>query len=182
MLDFAKIEAGREELRLENVSIREVVDSVQRMIHERAERAGVAVESSLGRNLPLVLADKRKIKQILLNVLSNAIKFTERGGKVSVTVWSSDQGGFVVQVVDTGIGIALDDIPKALGLFGQIDSAFSRRHEGTGLGLPLSKALVEMHGGSLDLQSQPGVGTTVTTRLPSERIVRESTAPAAKAM
>jgi len=182
VLDFAKIEAGREELRVENVSIREVVDSVQRMVHERAERAGLTIECSLGRSLPLILADKRKIKQILLNVLSNAIKFTEHGGKVSLSAWCSDQGGFVIQVADTGIGIALEDIPKALGLIGQIDSAFSRRHEGTGLGLPLSKALVEMHGGSLDLQSQPGVGTTVTIRLPSERIVREQTAPAAKAM
>jgi len=182
VLDFAKIEAGREELRIENVSIREVVESVQRMVYERAERAGLTIECSLGRNLPLIVADKRKIKQILLNVLTNAIKFTEHGGKVSLTAWSSDQSGFVVQVADTGIGIALEDIPKALGLFGQIDSAFNRRHEGTGLGLPLSKALVEMHGGSLDLQSQPGVGTTVTIRLPSERIVRERIAPAAKAM
>jgi signal transduction histidine kinase len=182
VLDFAKIEAGREELRSENVSIREVVDSVQRMIHERAERAGVTVEIALGRDLPQLLADKRKIKQILLNVLSNAIKFTERGGRVSVTGWCSDQGGFVIQVADTGIGIALEDIPKALGLFGQIDSAFNRRYEGTGLGLPLSKALVEMHGGSLDLQSQPGVGTTVTIRLPAERIVRDPPASAAKAV
>jgi signal transduction histidine kinase len=182
ILDFAKIEAGREELRVENVSIREVVESVHRMVSERAERAGLTIECAVGRDLPLVAADKRKVKQILLNILSNAIKFTERGGKVSLTAWCSDQGGFVIQVADNGIGIALEDIPKALGLFGQIDSAFNRRHEGTGLGLPLSKALVEMHGGSLDLQSQPGVGTTVTIRLPSERIVRAKPTALAQAM
>lgn len=181
ILDFAKIEAGKEELRIEVVRLHEAVDSVLHMVHERAERAGLVVTADVPSDLPPLQADNRKIRQVLLNLLSNAIKFTERGGRISITAWCSANAGFVVQVADTGIGIALEDIPKALGVFGQIDSAFNRRHEGTGLGLPLSKALVEMHGGSLDLQSQPGVGTTVTIRLPAERIVRGMDSVAARA-
>ncbi|MEE9196117.1 MAG: ATP-binding protein, partial [Alphaproteobacteria bacterium] len=116
-------------------------------------------------------ADARKLKQILVNLLSNAIKFTPDGGKVTLKIWSSAESGFVFQVIDTGIGIALEDIPKALAPFQQIDSGLNRRHEGTGLGLPLTKSLVELHGGSLELQSEAGVGTTVTVRFPAERII-----------
>jgi PAS domain S-box-containing protein len=178
VLDFAKVEAGKEQIRDEAIDVPEVIDSVLRMVEERAARAELTIEPRIPERLPRILADRRKIKQVLLNLLSNAIKFTGRGGTVTVNTWCSEGSGFIVQVADTGIGIALADIPTALGLFGQVDSAFNRRHEGTGLGLPLSKALVELHGGSLDLQSQPGVGTTVTIRLPAERIVRDPTATA----
>ncbi len=94
------------------------------------------------------------------------------GGKVTLKAWCSVNSGYVFQVIDTGIGIALEDIPKALLPFQQIDNRLNRKYEGTGVGLPLSKSLIEMHGGSLDLQSQVGVGTTVTVRFPAERIVR----------
>ena len=109
----------------------------------------------------------------MVNLLSNSIKFTERGGSVTVKAWQNADG-FVLQVADTGIGIEMCDIPKALGRFQQIDSDLNRKYEGTGLGLPLTKALVEQHGGSLDLQSKVGVGTTVTIRLPAERIFPQS--------
>ena len=92
-------------------------------------------------------------------------------GQVTLTAWCRPDSGFVFQVVDTGIGMAPEDIPKALSQFGQIDSGLNRKHEGTGLGLPLTKALVELHGGILDLQSKVGVGTTVTVRFPAGRIV-----------
>ncbi len=105
-------------------------------------------------------------------MLSNAIKFTEPGGKVTLSVWYRADSGVVFQIADTGIGIAPEDIPKALTRFGQVDSDLSRKYEGTGLGLPLTKALVELHGGYLDLQSQIGVGTTVTVRFPAARIVQ----------
>ncbi len=108
---------------------------------------------------------------MLLNLLSNAVKFTERGGRVTLKVWHRDGSGLVLQVIDTGIGIAPDDIPKALARFQQLDSAHNRKHPGTGLGLPLAKSLVEMHGGTLDLQSRLGSGTTVTVRLPAARSV-----------
>ncbi len=110
------------------------------------------------------------MKQILLNLLSNAIKFTPGGGKVTLKIWSRAESGYVFQVIDTGIGIAFEQIPRALAPFQQIDSGLNRKHEGTGLGLPLAKSLVEMHGGYLDLQSEVGAGTTVTVRFPAERI------------
>ncbi len=123
--------------------------------------------------MPLLRADERKLKQILVNLLSNAIKFTEAGGKVGLRAWCHEDSGHVFQIADTGIGIALEDIPKALAPFQQVEGDLDRRHEGTGLGLPLTKALVEMHGGSLDLQSQAGAGTTVTVHFPAERIISQ---------
>jgi signal transduction histidine kinase len=139
-------------------------------VQQRAEKQGIHLALDLPENPPTLHADLRKLKQILVNLLSNAIKFTDAGGQVAMKVWYRGGSGYVFQVIDTGIGIALEDIPKALSQFGQVDSTLGRRHEGTGLGLPLTKALVELHGGSLDLQSQPGVGTTVTVRFPAERI------------
>ncbi|MEE8531191.1 MAG: ATP-binding protein, partial [Hyphomicrobium sp.] len=148
--------------------------SVLTVVKGRAEDGGVDLElASLG-ELPALRADKRKLKQILINILSNAIKFTNAGGKTTLRVWCRPDSGHVFQVIDTGIGIELDDIPKALAPFQQVDSDLNRKYEGTGLGLPLTKALVEQHGGSLDLQSQAGIGTTVTVRFPAERIVQST--------
>ena len=141
------------------------------MINERAEKAGVEIEWNTASNLPALYADGRMFKQILINLLSNAIKFTPAGGKVTIKSWSHPEDGYVLQITDTGIGIALADIPKALSAFQQIDSDLNRKYEGSGLGLPLTKSLVELHGGSLDMQSEVGVGTTVTVRFPAERIV-----------
>ena len=117
------------------------------------------------------LLKTRTLKKILNNLLSNAIKFTEAGGQATLKAWSSPGSGFIFQVVDTGIGIAPEDVPRALSHFGQVDNRLERKYEGTGLGLPLTKALVELHGGSLDLQSEVGVGTTVTIRFPASRII-----------
>ncbi len=103
--------------------------------------------------------------------MSNAIKFTPAGGRVTVRSWCREDDGYVFQITDTGIGIALEDIPTALAPFGQIDSELNHDYEGTGLGLWLTKSLVETHGGSFDLQSEVGHGTTVTVRFPAERIV-----------
>ena len=170
ILDLSKVESGLDELHEEEIGIPELAHSVWRLIQQRAEKQGVRLIMELPEDPPALFADLRKLKQILVNLISNAIKFTEAGGKVTMKVWFRGNSGYVFQVADTGIGIALEDIPKALSQFGQVDSTLGRRHEGTGLGLPLTKALVELHGGSLDLQSQPGVGTTVTVRFPAERI------------
>jgi signal transduction histidine kinase len=137
------------------------------------------VDSDIAEGLPALYADERKLKQILLNLMSNAVKFTRPGGKVALRAWSRAGDGYVFQVADTGIGIALKDIPKVLDAFKQVDSGLNREFEGTGLGLPLSKALAELHGASLDLQSERGVGTTVTVRFPAERIVPETAAETA---
>ena len=131
------------------------------------------LENNVAGDLPRLRADELKFKQILLNLLSNAIKFTPAGGGVTMRAWYRLDDGYVIQIADTGIGIASADIPRVLTPFGQADGTLSRKFEGTGLGLPLSKSYVEMHGGSFDLQSGVGVGTTVTVRFPAERIIPE---------
>ena len=116
----------------------------------------------------------------MLNLLSYAIKFTPSGGRVTVKVWYSRDNGYLFQVIDSGIGIALADFPKMLAPFQQVESELNRTYGGTSLGLPLTKSFVELHGGSLDLQSEIGAGTTVTVRFPTERIAVASAAEAAK--
>ena len=119
---------------------------------ERAETAGVNLKSVIADGLPPLYADDCKLKQILINLLSNPIKFTPAGGKVTIRAWSRSDAGYVFQIADTGSGVGLDDIPKALRHFSQIDSDLSRKYEGgAGLGLPLTKAFTESHRGSLDL-------------------------------
>ncbi len=172
ILDLSKIEAGRLELDEEEIDVAMTIGSCMVLVKERARNGGVKLKTDIPDGLPALHADKRKLKQILVNLLSNAVKFTPAGGEVTLKVWSRPDSGYVFQVIDTGIGIALADIPAALSPFGQVDSRLDRKYEGTGLGLPLTKSFVEMHGGSLDLQSEEGAGTTVTVRFPKERIVR----------
>jgi signal transduction histidine kinase len=122
-------------------------------------------------DLPLLWADQRKIRQIILNILSNSIKFTPQGGRVAISVTVDiPSKGLIISVTDTGIGIAAQDIIKALSPFGQVDSSLARKHDGTGLGLPLSKALVEEHGGTLTINSEVDRGTCVTVTLPACRL------------
>lgn len=172
ILDLSKVESGMDELHEENIEVREIIRSVIRLLGNRVEREGVELELEVSEHSPMLRADERKLKQILVNLLTNAIKFTEAGGKVTLRAWCRAGSGHEFQIADTGIGIALEDIPKALSKFGQVDSSLARQYEGTGLGLPLTKALVELHGGSLDLRSRVGVGTTVTVCFPKERVVR----------
>ena len=174
ILDLAKVEAKMDELHEAEIDIAENLQASLSMVRQRAEHADVAIELEIPDRLPALRADSRKLKQILVNLLSNAVKFTDAGGEVTLRVWCGKDEGHVFQVVDTGIGIAPEDIPRALGRFVQIDPGLARQHEGTGLGLPLTKALVELHGGVLDLQSELGEGTTVTVRFPAERIIFEA--------
>jgi signal transduction histidine kinase len=171
ILDLSKIEAGHFELNDETIDFADIVGSALRIIAERAETAKLTIARDLAPDLAVIRGDKVKLKQIVVNLLSNAIKFTDPGGTVTVKAWTPERGGIVFQVSDTGIGIAPEDIATAMSRFGQIDGALSRRRAGTGLGLPLSKALAEAHGGSLELQSELGVGTTVTVCLPPEPTV-----------
>ena len=171
ILDLSKIEAGKLELDEEDIDVARAIRSCMVLVKERARNGGVKLLTDLPDGLPALHADERKLKQILVNLLSNAVKFTPAGGSVTVKAWFRPDSGFVIQVADTGVGIALDDIPKALTPFGQVDSRLDRKYEGTGLGLPLTKSLIEKHSGSLDLQSEVGAGTTVTVRFPPERMV-----------
>ncbi|WP_296718051.1 ATP-binding protein [Tistrella sp.] len=171
ILDMSKIEAGRLDLDERPVDLRAMASRARGMVQARADAGGITLETELPPGLPPVLVDERRMKQVLLNLLSNAVKFTEPGGRVTLAAVPGRDGGMDITVTDTGIGIAPEDLPKVLTPFGQIESALSRRFEGTGLGLPLSKAIVELHGGRLLLDSRPGQGTTVTVHLPAARVV-----------
>ena len=171
ILDVSKAEAGKIELHEEIVKIDRVIDASVRLIQERARDANLELTMPETSSLPAVRADERRLKQVLLNLLSNAVKFTPAGGRVAIAANTTADQGFSLQVSDTGIGIAEADIAKVLSPFGQVDSKLARKYEGTGLGLSLSKALVELHGGALTIDSTVGVGTTVTVTLPPERVV-----------
>ena len=171
ILDLSKIEAGKLELDEADIDVADAIHSSLRLVRERAGENGVRLVTEIPEELPALRFDERKLKQILINLLSNAVKFTPAGGTVTIKTWSRPDSGYIFQIIDTGIGIALQDIPKALSPFGQADSKLARKYEGTGLGLPLTKSLVELSSGSMDLQSEVGVGTTVTVRFPPERIV-----------
>jgi signal transduction histidine kinase len=169
VLDFSKMEAGRFELQEGVVEIAKTVLEAVRMVEAQARKAEVEMSSEVPANLPPLRLDERRLRQVMLNLLWNAVKFTPPGGRVTVSAAIEDDT-VAIRVVDTGIGMAEEDIPKALDRFGQIDSSLSRRYDGTGLGLPLSKRLVELHGGTLDIVSAVGKGTTVTVRFPGARI------------
>lgn len=171
LLDMSKIESGKEELVEEAIEIQSVAETALKLVRERLNEKSIVVHVDIEADIPPLWGDARKVKQILTNLLSNAAKFTPDDGTITVRAWCKRDSGFVVQVADSGIGIAPADIPKALSKFGQVDSVLSRDYDGTGLGLPLAKSYVELHGGSLDLQSSMNVGTTVTLRFPASRIM-----------
>ena len=174
ILDLSKVEANRLELRETAVDIGGVIAACLRLVRERAQNAGLKLAAPDAGVQPRVSADEIKLKQILLNLLSNAIKFTPAGGTVTISAGGDSDGGVHIRVADSGIGMRPEDVPLALQPFRQIDSALSRKHAGTGLGLPLAKALAELHGGRLEIDSRPGKGTAVILRLPPERVLAMS--------
>jgi signal transduction histidine kinase len=173
ILDIAKLEDGRLELRDEIVSIDEALEACRRIVAAMAETAGVSLSIDVPGGLPRIRSDELRFRQILLNLMSNGVKFTPAGGRVGVSAALAHEG-IVIAVEDTGIGMKPEEIPIALEPFRQIDGALSRRFDGTGLGLPLARALVELHGGRLDIDSAPGKGTTVRVWLPLERVASKA--------
>jgi PAS domain S-box-containing protein len=171
ILDISKIELGSKQPIDAKVSVPKTIDSVLALIRERARDASLSIVADYNDNLPQLRVETRKLKQILLNLLSNSIKFTHPGGEVTLTVSCHQDEGYIFQVADTGIGIAPENIATALQPFGQINSDLNRIHTGTGLGLPLAREFVEAHDGTLELRSELGAGTTVTVRFPADRIV-----------
>jgi signal transduction histidine kinase len=166
ILDFSKTEAGEMQLIQDPVDLGELVESAVRMLKPRAERAGITLAGQVPMHLPSVLGDGMRLRQVLLNLLSNAIKYTPESGHVSVTVEASGDS-VLLKVTDTGIGISPEDMSIVLEPFRQIDNDLNRRNPGTGLGLPLTKRLVELHQGVLELESIVGRGTTAVVRLPA---------------
>jgi signal transduction histidine kinase len=178
ILDLSKVEAGKIELDERQISVHGLVDTSLRLVAERAGEAGVTVINEVASDLPPLFADERLLKQILINLLSNSIKFTQKGGSVRVQAWREQSGVLALSVADSGIGISEDDLPRVMEPFRQADSALSRKYEGTGLGLPLVKSFVELHRGVFELKSQLGVGTTALMRFPRDRVMEEGSAAA----
>jgi PAS domain S-box-containing protein len=172
ILDLAKIEAGQLKLDEQEIDIGNIMAICQRLIADAARNNGIELEVELPAAEITVHADPTKLKQILLNLLSNAIKFTPSGKRVSLTAARANGGAIELKVADQGIGMTKEDAIRALQPFQQIDSSLSRRYQGTGLGLTLTKSLVELHGGRLTIESVPGEGTTVTVSLPPWLVVR----------
>ena len=178
ILDLSKVEAGKIELDERPIDVHALVGSSVRLVGERAHEAGVTVANEVPADLPPLFADERLLKQILINLLSNSIKFTEKGGSVRVQASREATGVMSLSVMDSGIGISEDDLPKVMEPFRQADAALSRKYEGTGLGLPLVKSFVELHRGVFELRSQVGVGTTATMRFPRDRVLDQGSAAA----
>ena len=171
ILDLSRIEAGRYELNEEAVPLVDVVQDCHHLLKLRAKNRGITIHESFEQDLPRVWADERAIRQICLNLLSNAIKFTPQGGEIWIKVGWTASGGQYFSVKDTGPGIPEDEIPVVLASFGQGSNAIKSAEQGAGLGLPIAKSLVDLHGGTFTLKSKLRVGTEVIIALPPERVM-----------
>ena len=179
ILDISRIEAGKIEVREEMVPAGDLIDAAQRMVRARAEDAGVELDCRAACETLTLKIDRRLMLQAVLNFASNAIKFTEPGGRVDIEVARNAKGGADIVVRDTGIGMSADDVARVGERFLQADGRLSRKYEGTGLGLVIAKRLVELQGGVLVVESKPGIGTTMTVRLPAAHIAAPRTLVAA---
>jgi signal transduction histidine kinase len=165
ILDLSKIEAGSYVLDLETIDLRDLVEGALTIVSPAAVKAGVELRPMLPETPVWLAADERAVRQIAINLLANAVKFTPKGGSVTVEMNAGDSN-VEFSVVDTGIGIAKEHVASVFELFRQVDSSIRRRHEGTGLGLAITKRLVELHGGTITLESELAVGTKVRVVLP----------------
>ena len=167
ILDVSAIEVGKLELNEEDIDVRALVSDTVRLLQHRADEGGVTLDVDVADGVPLLYVDARRMKQILLNLLSNAVKFTPQNGSVSLEVASDQDGQFVFVLTDTGIGMSKVDLEKAMTPFGQVSRNSDLHQEGTGLGLPLCKGLVELHGGTLTITSVKDQGTRAVVRMPA---------------
>ncbi|MGH7325195.1 MAG: sensor histidine kinase, partial [Candidatus Rokuibacteriota bacterium] len=168
ILDLSKIEAGRMELEITTFDLPAAIENALTLVRERATRQGIRLEQAVEPRVRLIAGDERKIKQILLNLLSNALKFTPEGGRVAVKALLAD-GSVEIAVIDTGIGIAAEDQEAIFEEFRQVGNDYARKREGTGLGLTLAKKFVELHGGTIWVKSEVGKGSVFTFTLPVGR-------------
>ncbi|MDZ4870501.1 MAG: ATP-binding protein [Alphaproteobacteria bacterium] len=179
VLDLSRIEAGKLELHDDRICLAEIVGGCTLICRDRAISGGVTIATDLPPRLPTLRADPVRVKQIVINLLSNAVKFTPRGGRVELAARIEADGALTLQVRDSGIGMTAAEIAVALQPFGQVDTGLDRKYEGTGLGLPLTKTLVELHGGTFAVESTPGDGTIVRVTLPADRVEWPAQATAA---
>jgi len=171
ILDLSRVEAGRYELKEESVSLPGVVEDCRHLLAMRAKNRGIVVTEQLDNDLPRIWADERAVRQVTLNLLTNAIKFTPQGGSIVIKVGWTNAGGQYLSIRDTGPGIPADEIPIVLSSFGRGSLAQKNADEGSGLGLPIVKGLVELHGGEFRLLSKVREGTEVIVIFPPERVM-----------
>jgi two-component system cell cycle sensor histidine kinase PleC len=171
ILDLSRIEAGRYELNEESVSLVAIVEDCHHLLKLRASNRGITIHEVFESGLPRLWADERAIRQICLNLLSNAIKFTPQGGEIWLKVGWTVSGGQYISVKDTGAGIPEEEIPIVLASFGQGSNSIKSAEQGAGLGLPIAKSLVDLHGGTFALKSKLRIGTEVIVTFPPERVV-----------
>jgi signal transduction histidine kinase len=172
ILDLSKAEAGKLTLDEDLFDPRDVVKAVCQLTSVRMRDHGLSETIDLATDLPLLRGDERKTMQMLLNLVTNAIKFSNKGGRIEISGRAVPGGGIELTVADNGIGIEPKNVPRMLEAFEQVESSLNRQHQGTGLGLPLVKAMIESHGGELRIESALGVGTKATLVFPAERIVQ----------
>jgi signal transduction histidine kinase len=170
VLDISKLEAGKVELHESDMHVSGLIADAVMLVRSQAAESGVTIHMNHVLSLPMVRGDERLLKQVLLNLLSNAVKFTPRNGSVTARAEAVEGRGLLISISDTGIGMSEPEIEIALTPFGQVDSRIARGLKGTGLGLPISRSLVQLHGGDLNVTSAPGKGTTITVLLPEKRV------------
>jgi len=173
ILDFSKVQSGKTVLHEDDVSLPHLVRSATSLVEPQAAKRNIAIEVNWLSPIRIVVADQILLKRAFINILANAVKFSHDGGTVAVSVESYGSGKLRLIVADRGVGMNPDDIPRVLQPFVQAETKLSRSFEGTGLGLPLAKSLIELHGGSIEIDSEPNVGTTVCLVLPADRTVEE---------
>ena len=174
ILDVSKIQAGKLSVDCEPVEMSSVLSSCLLIIDAKAREKSISLETTVAHDVPRIMGDPLRIKQIVINLVGNAVKFTPKGGRIRVEVRNLQQGYAVVEVTDTGCGMTPAEIDTAMRPFGQIETTFSKRHEGTGLGLPIAYALSRLHGGDLRIDSQRDHGTRVTVILPTVNLQPDS--------
>ena len=166
ILDVSKIQAGKLSVDPEPVALASILESTLLITDAKAKEKNISVESHVSDKLPLLLADPLRLKQIIINLLSNAVKFTPEWGRIRLDAAVQMEGFVTISVSDTGPGMDTTEIETAMSPFGQVDAGFNKRHEGTGLGLPIAHALARLHGGDLRIQSARGAGTRVSVIIP----------------
>lgn len=174
ILDLSKVESGKQSIQDQEISIPSMAHTCLSLINVMASKSEITVDEDIEHGIPLLKADERMVRQIVLNLLSNAVKFTPRYGRVVFRTFIAEDSSMVMEVIDNGIGISKSNHEKVLLAFGQVDDDLTHTQKGTGLGLPLSRHLMELHGGQLHLESEIREGTTVRLRFPPERVIRKS--------
>jgi PAS domain S-box-containing protein len=172
ILDLSKIEAGRMDVHAEPLDVERMLTDCYNLVRERAIRRAITIELQVSENIPVLFADPTKMRQVLINLLTNAVKFSHENTTITVHAAEDAQGGIAITVRDRGVGMTPEQLKIAMEPFGQVDNALSRKVEGTGLGLPLTKALIELHEGGMEIETAPGEGTAITARFPPERTQR----------